>query len=118
MNAEGEAVDHPGPHEDSFGHGTAVAGIVHSLAPEARITSVKVLGAGLGGKAAVFLRGLGWAVEQRFDVINLSLGANRREWALPCYEICDEAYFRPVQAPRAAAVPAEDRAVGDGGQRP
>ena len=94
VNAEGEAVDHAGPHDDSFGHGTAVAGIIHSLAPDARITSVKVLGAGLGGKAVGFLRGLGWAVEQRFDVINLSLGTNRREWALPFYEICDEAYFR------------------------
>lgn len=91
---DGEAVDHPGPHDDSFGHGTAVAGIIHSLAPMARITSVKVLGAGLGGKAVGFLRGLGWAVEQRFDVINLSLGTNRREWALPFYEICDQAYFR------------------------
>jgi subtilisin family serine protease len=94
VDAEGEAVDHPGRHPDSFGHGTAVAGIIHSLAPDARITSVKVLGAGLGGKAAGFLRGLGWAVEQRFDIINLSLGTNRREWALPFYEVCDEAYFR------------------------
>lgn len=94
MDSEENPVDQPGPHDDSFGHATAVAGIIHSMAPEARITSVKVLGAGLGGKAAAFLRGLGWAVEQGFDVINLSLGTNRREWALPFYEICDEAYFR------------------------
>ena len=82
-----------GPHDDSFGHGTACAGIIHSLAPEARITSVKVLGAGLSGKAVVFLRGLAWAIEQRFDVISLSLGTTRRDWALPFYELCDEAYF-------------------------
>jgi subtilisin family serine protease len=83
-----------GPHDDSFGHGTACAGIVHMLAPEARITSVKVLGAGLSGKAAVFLRGLAWAIEQRFDVVSLSLGTTRRDWALPFYELCDEAYFQ------------------------
>ena len=53
-----------GPHDDSFGHGTACAGIIHSIAPEARITSVRVLGAGLDGKAAVVPRGLAWAVER------------------------------------------------------
>jgi subtilisin len=83
-----------GPHDDSFGHGTACAGIIHTLAPQARITSVKVLGAGLSGKAVAFLRGLAWAIEQRFDVINLSLGTTRRDWALPFYELCDEAYFQ------------------------
>ncbi|MCA1706573.1 MAG: hypothetical protein LC808_26245 [Actinobacteria bacterium] len=43
VDAEGNAIDHPGPHDDSFGHATAVAGI-HSLA-DARITSVKGHGA-------------------------------------------------------------------------
>jgi subtilisin len=94
LDEHGDAVVRPGPHDDAFGHGTAVAGIIHSLAPEARITSVRVLGAGLGGKAAAFLRGLGWVVEQGFDVVNLSLGTTKREWALPFYEVCDQAYFR------------------------
>ena len=93
LGGDGEVVETPGPHSDAFGHGTACAGIIHSLAPEARITSVKVLGDGLSGKAAVFLRGLAWCIEQRFDVINLSLGTTRKEWALPFYEICDQAYF-------------------------
>jgi len=94
VDDEGNAVDTPGPHPDAFGHGTACAGIIHSLAPEARLTSVRVLGAGLTGKAAAFLRGLGWAVEQGFDVINLSLGTTRKDWALAFYEVCDRAYFR------------------------
>jgi subtilisin len=94
VDEQGGPVDEPGPHQDAFGHGTAVAGIIHSLAPEARITSVRVLGAGLGGKAVAFLRGVGWAVEQGFDVINLSLGTTLRDWALPFYEVCDQAYFR------------------------
>jgi subtilisin len=94
LGEDGEVVEERGPHEDLFGHGTACAGIIHSIAPGASITSVRVLGAGLSGKAAVFLRGLGWAVEHGFDVINLSLGASRKEWALAFYEVCDEAYFQ------------------------
>jgi len=84
----------PGPHPDDFGHGTACAGIVHSLAPDARITSVKVLGGNLGGTSEAFLMGLNWAVEERFDVINLSLGTRKRDWALAFYEVCDLAYFQ------------------------
>lgn len=93
LGPESTTSDHPGPHDDSVGHGTACAGIIHDLAPEASITSVKVLGSGLRGRAAVFLRGLAWAVEEGFDVINLSLGTTRREWALAFYEVCDQAYF-------------------------
>lgn len=91
--ADGSIVATHGPHGDSFGHGTACAGIIHELAPEARITSVKVLGAGLSGTAAAFLAGLEWAIEQRFDVINLSLGSRKRDTALAFHDLCDRAYF-------------------------
>jgi subtilisin len=93
LDADGNVVEAPGPHEDAFGHGTACAGIIHGIAPEARMTSVRVLGPGLTGRAAAFLGGLAWAVEREFDIINLSLGTTRREWALAFYEICDRAYF-------------------------
>jgi subtilisin len=93
LDESGEPVITTGPHEDAFGHGTACSGIIHRLAPEACITSVRVLGAGLAGKANAFLAGLGWAVEQGFDIINLSLGTTKRDWALPFYEVCDRGYF-------------------------
>jgi subtilisin len=96
LDAEGQLVEERGPHEDLYGHGTAVAGIIHSLAPEAQITSVRVLGAALTGKAQVFLRGLAWAVEQGFDIVNLSLSTPKRDWAVSFYEMCDLAYFRKV----------------------
>lgn len=94
LDENGEATARVGPHDDSFGHGTACAGIIHSIAPEASITSVKVLGSNLTGSAAVFIRGLAWAVEQGFDVVNLSLGTTKRDWALPFHDVCDRAYFR------------------------
>ncbi len=94
LNDDGEPEVMPGPHDDLFGHGTACAGIIHEVAPEATITSVRVLGTRNSGMATVFLTGLAWAVEQGFDVINLSLGTGKRDWALPFYELCDQAYFR------------------------
>jgi len=83
----------PGAHDDAFGHGTACAGIIHQLAPEAEITSVRVLGRALSSTSDVFVAALTWAVEQRFDVINLSLGSRKRDWALAFHDICDAAYF-------------------------
>ncbi len=93
VDSEGDVVERPGPHDDSFGHGTACAGIIHKIAPQATITSVKVLGPGLRGKAAAFGAGLQWAVEQGFDVVNLSLGTRKRDWALAFHDLCDQAYF-------------------------
>lgn len=60
---------------------------------EARITSVRVLGPNLSGKAAAFHAGLLWAVNQGFDIINLSLGTSKKDWALAFHEVCDQAYF-------------------------
>jgi subtilisin len=94
LTAAGEILEEMGRPRDAYGHGTACAGIIHAIAPGARITSVQVLGGSLTGKAQLFLRGLAWAVEKGFDVINLSLGTTRRDWALPFHEICDQAYFR------------------------
>ena len=93
LGPDGEVVETRAPHGDAFGHGTACASIIHGLAPEARLTSVRVLDQRLSGKTQVFLRGLTWAIEQGFDVINLSLGTNRRDWALAFHEACDLAYF-------------------------
>jgi subtilisin len=94
LTETGDIGEQLGPHDDLFGHGTACAGIIHQIAPEARVISVRVLSGPWGGKSAVFLRGLAWAVDQGFEVINLSLGTSKRDWALPFYEVCDEAYFR------------------------
>jgi subtilisin len=84
------------PHRDAFGHGTACAGIIRSLAPDCELYSVKVLGAGLVGKGAVFLAGLRWAIEQGIDVCNLSLGTTRKEFFGELHELVDLAYFRNV----------------------
>ena len=79
---------------DLCGHGTACAGIVRSLAPECEIHSVRVLGAGYTGSGPVLLAGLEWAVEQGYDVINMSLSTTKRQFASVLHELADTAYFR------------------------
>jgi subtilisin len=93
VSSDGSVVLVRGSHRDAYGHGTACASIVHALAPDASITSVQVLGPGLTGRAAAFLAGLEWAVDQGFDVINLSLGTTKRDVALELHDLCDRAYF-------------------------
>lgn len=77
---------------DSAGHGTACAGIILAIAPDAELCSVKVLGAAGVGDGHVFLSGLEFAIEQGFDIINLSLGTTRPQLAAPLHDLLDRAY--------------------------
>jgi subtilisin len=79
---------------DLCGHGTACAGIVRALAPNVGLHSVRVLGAGFKGSGPVLLGGLRWAIEQGFDVINMSLSTTKRQFAELLHELADSAYFR------------------------
>ncbi len=89
-------------HADAFGHGTACADIIRRAAPDCELYSVKVLGARLSGKGTAFLAGLRWAVEQRMQVINLSLGTGRADYAPPFHELADRAYFQGLMLVTAA----------------
>jgi subtilisin len=78
---------------DACGHGTACSGIIRRVAPECEISSMRVLSERGTGNGDVMLAGLRWAVEQRFDVINLSLSTTRARYGEQLREITDEAYF-------------------------
>ena len=79
---------------DLCGHGTACAGIVRQLAPECSLISARVLGAGFKGSGSVLLAGLRWAVEQGFDVINMSLSTTKERFVADLHALTDAAYFR------------------------
>ena len=79
---------------DLCGHGTACAGIVRSLAPDCEIHSVRVLGAGYTGSGDVLLAGLRHAVEQGFEVVNMSLSTTKKRFVEVLHELADTAYFR------------------------
>lgn len=83
----------PGPHDDLVGHGTACAAIIRSLAPEAELYSVRVLGANLKGRGLLFHAGIAWAVAHEMAVANLSLSSKSAALFAPLHEVADEAYF-------------------------
>jgi subtilisin len=64
----------PATSHDPIGHGTAVASIVRRYAPDAELTSVRILGRKNLGTTEHLFTALDWAVRERFDVINTSLG--------------------------------------------
>lgn len=82
----------PSTSGDQAGHGTACAGIITSIAPEVELYSVKVLGPNASGSGDMFLVGLDYAIKQKFQVINLSLGTTKRDYFAPLHDLLDRAY--------------------------
>jgi subtilisin len=82
------------PHGDLFGHATACAGIIHSLAPEAELYSARVLGPNLKGGGDALVAGVRWAIENDLNVINLSLSTRKQEHVQALHDLADEAYFK------------------------
>ena len=82
----------PSDTGDSAGHGTSCAGIVSKIAPDARISSIKVLGAGGIGDGQAFLAGLEYAIKNRIRLINLSLGTTKPQYFAPLHDLLDRAY--------------------------
>lgn len=78
---------------DLSGHGTACAGIIREVAPDCELHSMRVLGEGYSGTGAFLLAGLRWAVEQGFDVINMSLSTTRSQFELELHALADDAHF-------------------------
>jgi subtilisin len=92
----------PDDGNDLFGHGTACGGIILGMAPEVELVSIRVLGADLRGKGTAFAAGLEWAIDQRIDVLNLSL-SSKSETLFPVFhELVDKAYFRGLPLVSAA----------------
>jgi subtilisin family serine protease len=81
---------------DEAGHGTACASVIKLIAPAVSLTSVRVLTDATYGSGAALLAGLGWAIEQGFDLINMSLSTTKEQFCLTLRELADRAYFHRV----------------------
>src|SRR5438067_1853421 len=68
-----------GSCSDMLGHGTAVMAAIQEKAPKAQYFAVKVFHSSLRTSTECLLKAIEWAIEQRVDIINLSLGTRNLE---------------------------------------
>lgn len=76
---------------DVLGHGTACAGQVLRIAPEARVVPIRVFGRQLETSPGTLQEALKWALEADLQVVNVSLGTTREEMLYPLYALCEKA---------------------------
>jgi subtilisin family serine protease len=98
----GQILFKPSTSGDQAGHGTACAGIITSIAPDVEIYSVKVLGPTGSGTGEMFLMGVDYAIKQKMQVVNLSLGTTKRDFWMPMHDLLDRAYRERVMLVAAA----------------
>ena len=83
-----------GQGKDVFGHGTAIAGIIRRVAPEAEIGSFRVLGEQLRSRTLIIREGVRLALERGYHILNCSFGCGREDHVLHYKDWIDEAYLR------------------------
>lgn len=82
---------------DVYGHGTAVASVIHSVAPEAEIGSFRVLDARNLSRTAIIQAGIYEAFRRGYDILNCSFGCKGLpKFVMPHKQWIDEAYVRGV----------------------
>ena len=92
--------DNNDPFDDGYiSHGTHIAGIIGArnngtgvvgVAPEVSLYAVKVLGGMVTGDLSDILAGMEWAITNKMDIINMSIGAPIDSAAFK--DACDRAY--------------------------
>jgi len=86
--------------DPDFGHGTSVAGILHLIAPEAKILPIKAFGPGGVADASVIYQSLTYAIDHHADVINLSFSSGALDPHVQ--EALDEALSKGIMVVAAA----------------
>ena len=81
-----------GDNNDPSGHGTGVAGIVGTLAPNAVFTDYRVLDSDNGGSGKVVLQGLSDAIRSDAEIINVSIAFRKDRYWKDTVELLEEAY--------------------------
>lgn len=80
---------------DVMGHGTAIAWIIRSLAPEAEIGSFRVLDGDLRGRTTIIWEAARLAIQRGYHILNCSFGSpGEARFVMPYKEWTDEAYLR------------------------
>lgn len=113
-------VSYTDSYTDDNGHGTHVAGIIGArnneigvvgIAPEVSLYAVKVLDANGSGYISDIIAGINWAIENKMDIINLSIGTNLSYSSLKA--IVDKANNNGILVVAAAGNNGTDDGKGD-----
>ena len=89
-------VTKPNSGQDVFGHGTAVAGIIHATAPGAKIGSFRVLDSQNSSRSAIVCEAVRQALDAGYHIINCSFGCGVLDQVLDYKTWVDEAYLKGV----------------------
>lgn len=66
--------------DDPVGHGTAVTAAIQEKAPGAEYYALKLFGASLRATSDRLIAAIEWTIENRMDVVNLSLGTSNFDY--------------------------------------
>ncbi|MBT9333243.1 subtilisin-like serine protease QhpE [Paracidobacterium acidisoli] len=78
-----------GDFVDRLGHGTAVAALIHFLAPQAELLAVRIFDRRLATGIDRVIRAMDWCLENDVQIINLSLGTTNPEHRAPFLAAAD-----------------------------
>jgi subtilisin len=97
VEERGRIVAKEGDGMDGYGHGTAVAAILHEVAPEAQIGNFRVLDARNLSRSAVIREGARQALDRGYHIVNCSFGCRSGAKSIMLYkEWVDEAWRRGI----------------------
>jgi len=83
--------------DDVYGHGTAVADLIHRIAPEAEIGSFRVIDSRSVSRTHLICAGVKEAIDRGYHVLNCSFGCRGlAKFILPHKEWADEAWKRGI----------------------
>jgi len=75
--------------QDRIGHGTACADLILQIAPNAEIFPVRVFGHRLETSVPILVAAINWVIDQRLQIVNLSLGTHLADAVRPLYAACE-----------------------------
>ena len=84
-------INHSGESTPRSGHGTAVAGIIRKLAPLVVLYDIRIFDESLTADGHALIAAIRWAIENRMDVVNLSLGTTDITFRDELAEVCCQA---------------------------
>ncbi len=92
ITSTGEAIE--GGGDDVYGHGTAIAGVIHQLAPKADIGSIRVLNHRLSSQMQTIAAGVDLALRRGYHILHCSFSCGEEQGrALEFKNWIDRAYI-------------------------